>query len=67
MSFNISENKFSNLAYGCINDTTASNKFDANGLSIVSFKKHDFTIRVFILILVYRKQSSQLREFSKLM
>ena len=55
MSFNNSENKFSSLAYGCINDTTASNKFDANGLSIVSFKKHDFTIRVFILILVYRK------------
>ena len=52
------------LAYGCRNDVAVLEKFDANGVVIFSFKKHDFADRVFTLILVYRKQSLIMQEFS---
>ena len=51
------------LAYGCRN-VAVLEKFDANGVFIFSFKKHDFADRVFTLILVYRKQSLIMQEFS---
>ena len=67
IGFNNKENKFLNLAYGCTNDTTVSNKFYTNGVSIFSFKKYDFANRVFILMLICRKQSLGLQEFSQFM
>ena len=57
ISFNNNENEFLSLAYECRNGVAVSNKFDSNGLSILSFKKHAFTDRVFTLMLVYKKQS----------
>ena len=42
-------------------------KFDANVVSIFSFKKHAFVDRVFTLMLVYRKQSLGVQEFSQIM
>ena len=47
ISFDNSENKFLILAYRCRNDVAVSNKFDANGVSFLSFKKHTFADRVF--------------------
>ena len=52
-----------NLAYGFRNDVAVLNKFDAHGVSILSFKKHAFADRVFTLMLVYRKQSVHVQEF----
>ena len=57
ISFNNNENEFLSLAYECRNSVAVSNKFDSNGVSILSFKKHAFTDRVFTLMLVYKKQS----------
>ena len=34
INFNNNENKFLSLAYGCRNDVTVLNEFDANGVSI---------------------------------
>ena len=42
---NNNENKFLSLAYGCKNDIADLNKFDANGVSILSFKKHPCTCK----------------------
>ena len=50
------------LAYG-LNDVIVLNKFDANGVSNLSFKKHAFANRIFTLMLVYRKQSMHMQEF----
>ena len=35
-----------------LNDVGVLNKFDANGVSILNFKKHSFVDRVFTLMLV---------------
>ena len=42
---NNNENKFLSLAYGCKNDIADLNKFDANGVSILSFRKHPCTCK----------------------
>ena len=42
-------------------------KFDANGVSIFSFKKGTFANRLFNLMVVCRKQSLGPQEFSQLM
>ena len=52
VNFNGNKNKFLGLAYGRKNDIAISNISDANGVSIFSFKKHTFSNRVFILMLV---------------
>ena len=36
------ENKFLSLAYGCRNDVAVFNKFDANAVSILIFRKHAY-------------------------
>ena len=40
--FNNNHNQFLSLAYGCRNEVAVVDKFDANGVSIFSFKKHAF-------------------------
>ena len=67
INFNNNENKFLSLAYGCRNDVVVLDKFDTNGVSIFSFKKHAVVNRVFTLMLVYRKQFLGMQEFSQLM
>ena len=67
INFNNSENKFLSLAYGCRNDVAVLNKFDVNGVSILSFKKHVFADRIFTLILVYRKQSMHMQEIFQML
>ena len=62
-NFNNNENKFLSLAYVCRNDLAVLKKFDANGVSILSFKKHAFVDRVLTLMLLYRKQSMHMLEF----
>ena len=66
-NFNNNENKFLSLVYGCRNNLAVLNKFDANGISIVSFKKHAFVDRVITLMLVYRKQSMHMLEFFQML
>ena len=44
-------------------DVAVLNKFDTNGVSILSFKKHAFADRALTLMLVYRKQSMNMQEF----
>ena len=61
INFNNNENKFLHWAYSCRNDVAVLNKFDANRVSILSFKKHAFANRVFTLMLVYRKQSIHMK------
>ena len=65
INFNNNEDKILSLAYGCRNDVASLKKFYANGLSVVCFKKHAFVDRVFTLMLVYRKQSMHLQDFSR--
>ena len=65
--FNNNQNKFLSLAYGWRNEVAVIDKFDANGVSIFSFNKHAFVDRVFTLMLVYRKQSFGVQEFSQKM
>ena len=43
--------------YGCRNDVAILDKFDVNGVSILSFKRYAFSNKVLTLMLVYRKQS----------
>ena len=45
------------------NYVTVLNKFNANGVSILSFEKHAFADRVFTSMLFYRKQSMHLQQF----
>ena len=55
LNFYNNKNKFYSLAYGCGNDIAILNKFDANEVSILFFKKHTFFAnRVFTLMLIYR-------------
>ena len=65
--FNNNQNEFLSLAYGCRNEVVVVHIFDANGASIFCFKKHAFVDRVFILMLVYRKQSLGVQQFSQTM
>ena len=67
IKFNSNENKFLSLAYGFRNHVAVLNKFDANGVSILSFKKHAFADRIFTLMLVYRKQSMHIQEFFQML
>ena len=62
VNFNNNDNKFLTLGYGCRNDVALLDKFDANEVSILNFKKHAFTDRVFTLVLVHRKQFVQLKK-----
>ena len=55
------------LADKCRNNVAILDNFDTNGVFIFSFKKVAFVDRVFILMLVYRKQSMQMQEFSRIM
>ena len=48
------ENKFLSLAYGCRNDVAVLDKFHANGVSILIFKKLPFSDRVFTLIFIFK-------------
>ena len=50
INFNNNENKFLSLAYGYRN-VVVLDKFDTNGVSIFSFKKHAFANRVSTLML----------------
>ena len=59
------KNKFLSLAYGRNNEVAVSNKFDANVLSIFSFKKHAFNDRVLTLMLVSIKKSVGVQELSQ--
>ena len=51
------------LTYGCRNHVAILNKFDANGTSTFSLKKNALADRVFILMLVYRRQSMNTQQF----
>ena len=61
INVNNNGNQFLSLAYRCRNDVAVLNKFDANGVSILSFNKHAFVDNVFTLMLVYRKQSMRMQ------
>ena len=63
LNFNNSEDKFLSYAYGYRNNVAVLDTFDGNGVSIFSFKKHAFADRLFNLMLVYRKHSTQMQEF----
>ena len=66
--FNNNENNFLNLANRCKNNAAIFDKFDSNGVSIFSFKEHaSFANRVLTLMLVCRKQSMQMQEFSQML
>ena len=67
IDLNNNENRFLSVAYGYRNDVAVLNKFDATGVSILSFKKHVFGDRVFTLILVYRKQSVHMQVFFQML
>ena len=67
INFNNNGNTFLSSAYDCRNDVVVLNKFDANGVSILSFKKHAFANRIFNLMLVYRKQSMYTQEFFQML
>ena len=51
------------LTYGCRNHVAILNKFDTNGTSTFSLKKNALADRVFILMLVYRRQSMNTQQF----
>ena len=53
INVNENDNRFLNLADRCRNDVAVLDKFNGDGLSIFSFRKHAFANKVFILILVY--------------
>ena len=57
----------SSLGYGCRNDFTVLNKFDKNRVSILSFKKHASSDRIFTLTLVYRNQSIHMQDFFQIL
>ena len=71
MFFNIkfinNENKSLDLDWKCRNDIAVFDKFDANGVSVLCFKKNAFAGTLFTLILVYRKQSMLIDEFVQML
>ena len=58
----INQKKFLRLAYGGKNDIVVFDKFDADEVSILSFKKHVSASRLLNLILVYGKQFMQMQK-----
>ena len=58
---------FLSLAYGCRNNITVFDKFDSNGVSIFSFKKHHFVDIVCTLMLVYRKHFKHMQNFFQIL
>ena len=64
LNFNNSEDKVLSLTYGYRNNVAVLGKFDANGVSIFSFKKHDFADSV---MLVYRIRSMQMQELFQML
>ena len=64
INFNNNKNNFASLANGCRNDAVLK-QIDANGFSVLSFKKNAFANRVFTLMLIYRKQSLYMQNFFK--
>ena len=67
INFNNNEKKNLSLAYGCRNYVAILDKFDADRVTIFSFKKHTFADRVFTLMLIYRKQSMQMPGFFQML
>ena len=67
INFNNNENEFLSLAYGRRNNVAVLVRFDANGVAVFSFKKHAFSDILFTLMLIYRKQSMQMQEFSEML
>ena len=67
INFHNNESTFSSLAYGCSNNVTVSDKFDTNGVCLLSFKKHAFADKVFSLMLLYRKQFMAIQEYFKML
>ena len=64
LNFYNNKNKFYSLAYGCRNDIAILNKFDANEVSILFFKKHTFFAnRVFTLMLIYNLLKASQNKF----
>ena len=63
INFNSSEDKLLSLAYRCRNNVAVLDKSDTNGVSIFSFKKHDFTDVHFNVSLV----SMWLQEFFQIL
>ena len=72
IKFNNHENKIFSLAYGCRNDGALLDKFDLNGVSILSFKKHVFADVIELYVLkccnnclknVYKKHSMHKQGF----
>lgn len=61
MKIRLNENN-ENAAYICRNDIAVLDKFNANEVSIFSFKEHGFHYRIFTLILVYRKNFMQMQQ-----
>ena len=61
---NNNDNNNNNNNCGCRNDVAVFDKFDADGISVFSFKKHAF---VDTLILVYRKQSMQMQKIFQML
>ena len=58
---------FLSLNYECTNNVAVLHKFDTNGVSIFSFKKHDFADRVFTLMLVCRKHPMRMDKFFQML
>ena len=56
INFNNNENKFLSLLYGYRNNVSALKKFNANGVSILSFKKYAFADRVLRCCNIYKQQ-----------
>ena len=63
INFNKNKNKFLSLAYWCRNDVVLLDKFDANGVPILSFQKHAFADRALTLMLCYRNQFMRMRRY----
>ena len=53
--FNNNKDKVLSVANECRKDVAVLNKFYANGVSILSFKKLDFANKVLKVLLIYRK------------
>ena len=67
INFNHNKKKLKAQHVGCRNDVAILDKFDANVVSIFSFKNNAFSDKVFSLMLVYRKESTQMQEFFQML
>ena len=57
------KDEFLVLAFGCKTDVVVVDKLDTNQILIFTSYKHGFSDRMFVLMLVCRKQSMQMLEF----